>query len=59
MNAEPGTHVDHAQAVEIRLVLEPGDPIRGRIEPAESRALEFRGWMDLISAINRLRGTSH
>jgi hypothetical protein len=42
----------------LRLLVAPRDPIQGRIEPEGGAHVSFVGWMDLIAAINRLRGAS-
>jgi hypothetical protein len=39
----------------VHLVIEPDEPIQGRIQSDEGPCTRFQGWMDLIAAINHIR----
>jgi hypothetical protein len=44
-----------ASPVEVRLTLEPGDPIEGRAFRGEHLVGSFAGWMELYAAIEKAR----
>lgn len=54
---EPGTEFPSMASFLLSLRLGGTDPPRGTISPAEgTEAQAFHGWIDLMGAINRLRG---
>jgi len=54
---EPGTESPSMASFLLSLRLGGTDPPRGTISPAEGTGAQaFHGWIDLMGAINRLRG---
>ncbi len=43
------------EAVELRVLIAPGEPIRGTVE-RQGRVTSFRGWIELMGLINAARG---
>lgn len=49
--------MDGSAAQQMKLELDPGEPISGRIRAATGSAQSFRGWVEFASKIDRLRDT--
>jgi hypothetical protein len=43
-----------AEAVHVKLVLEPTDPVRGRVRADGATGRPFHGWLDLLSGLEAL-----
>lgn len=56
-------HIDvpgPACAVEVRLVIDAGDPLKGTVRTGEDpRARPFHGWIELMAVINAARTADH
>lgn len=55
--AAPAT-AGRRQPIVLELSLAPGEPVRGTVGRPGRAPTPFQGWIDLMSAINSLRGAA-
>jgi hypothetical protein len=61
MTADDGrqdNEVGQRAALVLQLTLGPGDPLSGSVGLADHSAQTFHGWIDFMSAVNKLRAAS-